>query len=100
MYKSEQFLYSVPTSQVSLQRQQSGAEEEPQVKFKRQLSKRQLSKLQEEWDKEIPEVPLSRVIKLNTPEWWIILIGENWGSLLSRILLPPPTRLFKPLMLG
>ena len=66
-------------SQVSIQRQQSGTEEEAQQggKFKRQISKRQLSKLQEEWDKDIPQVSILRVVKLNTPEWWIILIGER-----------------------
>ena len=66
-------------SQVSIQRQQSGVEEETQQrdKFKRQLSKRQLSKLQEEWDKDIPQVSLLRVVKLNASEWWIILVGEQ-----------------------
>jgi len=39
--------------------------------FKRQSSK----KKQEEWDKDIPEVPLHRVLRLNAKEWWIIILG-------------------------
>ena len=65
----------ISSPQVSIQRQQSTTEEAPGAKFKKQLSKNQLSKLQEEWDKEIPQVSLLRVAKLNAPEWWIILIG-------------------------
>ena len=65
---------------MSIQRQQSGVEDDTQRHFKRQLSKNQLSKLQEEWDKEIPKVSLLRVVKLNTPEWWIILIGRWEGA--------------------
>ena len=64
--------------QVSIQRQHSGAEGgDGQASFKRQLSKRQLGKLQEEWDKDIPQVSIYRVMKLNAKEWWIILIGES-----------------------
>lgn len=29
----------------------------------------------EEWDKDIPDVSLFRVIALNAKEWWIIVIG-------------------------
>ena len=39
--------------------------------FKRQSSK----KKQEEWDKDIPVVPLHRVLRLNAKEWWIIILG-------------------------
>ena len=31
--------------------------------------------MQEEWDKEIPVVPLHRVLRLNAKEWWIIILG-------------------------
>ena len=65
----------ISSPQASIQRQQSTTEEAPGAKIKKQLSKNQLSKLQEEWDKEIPQVSLLRVVKLNAPEWWIILIG-------------------------
>lgn len=30
---------------------------------------------QEEWDKELVNVPLHRVMALNAKEWWIIIIG-------------------------
>ena len=33
------------------------------------------AKQQEEWDKDIPEVPLFRVIALNAKEWWLIVLG-------------------------
>ena len=39
--------------------------------FKRQVSKKQ----QEEWDKEIPQASFGRLMKVNTPEWWLIAIG-------------------------
>ena len=32
-------------------------------------------KQQELWDKEVPEVPLWRVLKVNAKEWWIIILG-------------------------
>ncbi len=58
--------------QTSIQHQTStAAEPTGKPDLKRQIS----MKKQEQWDKEIPEVPLMRVIKLNAPEWWIILIG-------------------------
>ena len=61
--------------QVSLHRQHSG-QDPGEATFKRELSQRQLSKLQEEWDKEIPKVSLFRVMRLNAKEWWIIVVGE------------------------
>ena len=59
-----------PQKQVSLQHQASVLSDS-QVDFKRQSSK----KKQEEWDKEIPEVALHRVLRLNAKEWWIIILG-------------------------
>ena len=41
------------------------------------MTLKQLSKLQEEWDKETPKVSIYRVMRLNAKEWWIILIGEG-----------------------
>ena len=63
--------------QVSLKRQPSAVVREDRQQVGRQLSQRQLSKLQEEWDKEIPQVPLYRVMLLNLPEWWLIFLGEQ-----------------------
>lgn len=40
-----------------------------------ELKKQISAKKQEEWDKEIPPVSLGRVIKVNAPEWWLIVIG-------------------------
>ena len=45
--------------------------------IKRKLTQKELVKMQEEWDKEIPQVSLLRIVKLNTKEWWLILIGEG-----------------------
>ena len=52
--------------------------------MKKQLTEKQLSKLQEQWDKEIKEVKIMRVIRLNAREWWIILIGEMGLPLIDR----------------
>lgn len=30
---------------------------------------------QEEWDKDLQQVPLSRIMKLNAKEWWLIVLG-------------------------
>ena len=70
-----QVLLTSLCSQVSLHRQHSG-QDPGEATFKRALSQRQLSKLQEEWDKEIPKVSLFRVMRLNAKEWWIIVVGE------------------------
>ena len=59
-----------PRSPFSLQRMTSVLSMD-NSEFKRQSLKR----MQEEWDKEIPEVPLHRVIRLNAKEWWIIILG-------------------------
>ena len=59
-----------PKKEVSLHHQTSVLSDS-KPDFKRQSSK----KKQEEWDKEIPEVPLHRVIRLNAKEWWIIILG-------------------------
>jgi ABC-type multidrug transport system fused ATPase/permease subunit len=59
----------------SVHRQQSEEGFQHQPSFKKQLTQKQLSKLQEEWDKDTPKVSILRVIKLNAREWWIILIG-------------------------
>ena len=34
-----------------------------------------LTKKEEEWDKEIPEVSIFRVMALNSKEWWLIILG-------------------------
>lgn len=52
--------------------------------MKNKLTEKQLSKLQEQWDKEIKEVKILRVVRLNAREWWIILIGEMWLLLIDR----------------
>ena len=40
-----------------------------------EFQEQSLEKVQEEWDKEIPVVPLHRVLRLNAKEWWIIILG-------------------------
>ena len=42
---------------------------------------------QEEWDKNIPEVKLTRVLALNAKEWWIILLGLL-GSVITGSIFP------------
>ena len=32
-------------------------------------------KLQEQWDKEIPNASLHRLLRVNAPEWWLITVG-------------------------
>lgn len=54
--------------QTSYQHQASAEGKE----VKRVLS---LAKKEEEWDKDIPSVPLHRVLALNAKEWWIIILG-------------------------
>eukprot|EP00731_Ephydatia_muelleri_P002337 Em0001g2337a len=44
-------------------------------------------KLQEQWDKEIPEVPLTRIMLKNSPEWWMIALGLI-GSMVSGAISP------------
>ena len=44
-------------------------------------------KKQEEWDKDIPEVPLWRVVALNSKEWWMIVLGVI-GSTLHGCIFP------------
>jgi hypothetical protein len=39
------------------------------------------AKKQEEWDKDIPEVPLHRIIALNAKEWWLIVLGVVGAAL-------------------
>lgn len=46
-----------------------------------------VGKKEEEWDKDIPQVPLKRVIALNTKEWWLILLGVL-GAALSGCIYP------------
>ncbi len=66
----------LPSRQVSIQKQSSIITEEEQKK---------LEEKQEEWDKEIPSVPLSRVLKLNLREWWIIALGLCGAALAGPI---------------
>ena len=42
---------------------------------------------EEEWDKDIPEVSLLRVMKANAKEWWLILLGLL-GSLILGCIYP------------
>ena len=42
---------------------------------------------QEEWDKDIPEVKLTRVLHANAPEWWVIIFGLL-GSLILGSIFP------------
>uniref|UniRef100_A0A1X7UDM9 Uncharacterized protein n=2 Tax=Amphimedon queenslandica TaxID=400682 RepID=A0A1X7UDM9_AMPQE len=42
---------------------------------KEEISEKRLEKLEEEWDKDIPDVSLMRVMKANAPEWWLIGLG-------------------------
>ena len=39
------------------------------------FNKEVVAKKQEDWDKDIPEVSLPRVLALNAKEWWIIIVG-------------------------
>ena len=39
------------------------------------------AKRQKEWDKDIPNVPLFRVIALNAKEWWLIVLGVVGAAL-------------------
>ena len=57
---------SLPSLPPSLPPSQAAAPE-----LKKQIS----AKKQEEWDKDIPPVSLGKVIKVNAPEWWLIIIG-------------------------
>ena len=66
-----------PASQLSHQESRSDKPASSK-KLERETSK----KLQEQWDKELPEVPLSRIIRKNAPEWWIIALGLL-GSMVS-----------------
>ena len=68
-------MYAVSFSSLPLSLSPPSLPPPPPLPPSLQLSERQLTKKQEEWDKEIPEVPLYRVIKLNAPEWYIIIIG-------------------------
>ncbi len=76
--------------QISVQRQTSvTADPKGKPDIKRQISEKQ----QEQWDKELPEVPLKRVIKLNAPEWWIILFGIL-GAMVNGVFYPTFSLLF------
>ena len=44
-------------------------------------------KLQEQWDQEVPVVPLTRLLKKNAPEWWMIALGLV-GSMVSGAISP------------
>ena len=79
--------------QTSIQRQTSVQQQtsiQRQTSVQRQASKldtKMLEKRQEEWDKEIPSVPLTRVLAVNAKEWWMILLGVI-GAALSGCLFP------------
>ena len=42
---------------------------------------------EKEWDKDIPEVSLLRVMKANAKEWWLILLGLV-GSIILGLIYP------------
>lgn len=51
--------------------------------LKRQVSEKQ----QEEWDKELPVAPLSRIIAVNAKEWWLIILGVI-GAAVNGLIFP------------
>ena len=66
--------------QQSYQRQTSGEKKDV-------VNELSLEKKQAEWDKEIPDVPLFRVIALNAKEWWLIVLGV-FGSMINGSIFP------------
>ena len=61
--------------QVSFKRQGSSTAEGKEA-AKRQTSAAKKEEEDEETDKDIPEVSMFRVLKLNAKEWWMILLGS------------------------
>jgi len=49
-------------------------------------NKKELEKKQEQWDKDLKEVPLKRIIVLNAKEWWMILLGVLGAAVGGSIL--------------
>lgn len=51
--------------------------------------KRELSvlKKEEDWDKDLPQVSLFRVLALNAKEWWIIILGAL-GAFMNGSIFP------------
>ena len=75
------------TRQGSLRRQDS-VKRQHSTTPKQEGVKSQVSvKDQEQWDKELPQVSMLRVISLNAKEWWIIAIGVV-ASMFSGAIFP------------
>ncbi len=69
--------------QGSVKRQLSSTAKQDGVKSQASVK----DKDQELWDKDLPEVSILRVIRLNAPEWWMILLGVI-ASALSGAVFP------------
>lgn len=79
-----QVSFQTQTSVVSEREKTPGA-----AQVKRQLSKKQ----EEELDKDVPQVSLFRVIKVNAREWWLICLGL-FGAALNACTFPTFALLF------
>ena len=53
----------------------------------KRLERTTSKKLQEEWDKDIPVIPLTKLLKKNAPEWWMIALGLI-GCMISGAVTP------------
>ncbi|XP_011403751.1 PREDICTED: multidrug resistance protein 1A-like, partial [Amphimedon queenslandica] len=71
------------SKQVSRQfsRQASTSEDKKDKKTRTEM----LKKKQEEWDKDLPEVSLGRIMKLNAKEWWLLALGVLGASVQGSI---------------
>ncbi len=67
----------------SVKRQISTTTPKQQEDLKNQVS----VKDQEEWDKDLPQVSMLRVVRLNAKEWWMIVIGAI-ASMFSGAIFP------------
>ena len=73
--------------QTSIQQQASFQRQTSVQRHASKLDAKTLEKRQEEWDKEIPSVPLTRVLVVNAKEWWMIVLGVI-GAAISGCLFP------------
>ena len=70
--------------QLSLRRQASAfSDDGGKKKLKQEISVKQ----QEAWDKDIPAVPLHRILALNGKEWWLITLGV-FGAGINGLVFP------------
>ena len=65
----------------------------PQVATPAGLGRQVSKRLQEEWDKEIPPASLTRLLKVNSPEWWLIVVGVL-GAVVNGSIFPIYSILF------